>query len=57
MTDDNEGAAIRRLKLNDIRDVIKEITVASILLDKRVELLEDEMLHLMRCVTEKEREP
>jgi hypothetical protein len=30
MTEDDDGAAIRRLKLNDIRDVIKEITVASI---------------------------
>jgi hypothetical protein len=26
MTDDDDGAAIRRLKLNDIRDVIKEKT-------------------------------
>jgi hypothetical protein len=48
MVDDDEGAAIRRLKLNDIRDVIREIAVASILLDKRLELLEAEMLALVR---------
>jgi hypothetical protein len=48
MVDDDEGAAIRRLKLNDIRDVVKEIAVASILLDERLELLEVEMADLMR---------
>jgi hypothetical protein len=46
MVDDDD--AIRRLKLNDIRDVVKEIAVASILLDKRLELLKAEMLDLMR---------
>ena len=50
MTTVNEdnAAAIRRLKLNDIRDVVKEILVSSILLDKRLKLLEAEMLDLVR---------
>jgi hypothetical protein len=37
MIDDGESAIQR---LNDIRDVIKAIAVASILLDERLELLE-----------------
>jgi uncharacterized protein HemY len=53
MVDDDEGAAIRRLNLNDIRDVIKAIAVASILLDERLELLEAEMLDLMRQAANK----
>jgi hypothetical protein len=46
MVDENDAATIRRL--NDIRDVVKEIAVASILLDERLELLEAEMVDLMR---------
>ena len=51
MTDDGETTIGR---LNDIRDVIEAIAVASILLDKRLELLEAEMLDLMRQAAEKE---
>jgi hypothetical protein len=46
MTDDGE-TTIRRF--HDIRDVIRAIAAASRLLDEQLELLEADVLDLMRC--------
>jgi hypothetical protein len=50
MTDDGESA-VRRL--NDIRDVVRAIAVATRLLDEHLELLEADVLDLMRQAANK----
>jgi hypothetical protein len=51
MVDDGESA-VRRL--NDIRDVVRAIAVAARLLDEHLELLEADVLDLMRQAANKQ---